>query len=635
MGHRLWQQITPNIADEVPAPLAAAEVGGEMEISEEKDFAAKILEISEDLPSNPLKEIVKADAGKENVVVDKVVNGTNGVLKIANGGSTENETAVETLSTDISNGERVSQVNGDEKSETSTGDNILEDTIDNILEDTVVEDEPDQKESEDSADILPTKEETSEKVNCEQSTDDQSKEEEEEGESAIGDKEEESSPVENGVHDTISDGIEEKEEADANSEQTDATAEEEENLEEEEEKSILEEKLEEKDEEHLVNDKTDKDALTAEISEQSDQNSTQADRESIDSGKKEENDAMEESEEEVIEDTSEDTLEKEANEEESQDGCEAREPNKPEEKEEISSDSETDKLKAAVADDASEEEEEEVDIGKSLDASLENLERKLEEESDEVTHLEVPTREGSVTAKEGESGEKEKDVALVTGNSSDADDEGDSKMSTDQNDSEAEEPNAEEALASLAQIEKNTKRILDDDWNDESDSSRKRTADEGSAEPSVKKAKLDSEPKAEGNDEAAAMKKKIKKSLKKLKRSEIEEMIATKCVELLTNKSEVGKLRQQVWIETLNKVKIFDENPDLKLPLQVDSYQETVERWKRRAGALSKQCTDLSTVMRKYITGTNSSQFRLVNCHEQITGTNSMGQNTIITITSV
>ena len=56
-----------------------------------------------------------------------------------------------------------------------------------------------------------------------------------------------------------------------------------------------------------------------------------------------------------------------------------------------------------------------------------------------------------------------------------------------------------------------------------------------------------------------------------------------------------------------------DENRDLELllhccdyELQVDSYQETVERWKRRAGALSKQCTDLSTVMRKYITGTNS-----------------------------
>ena len=87
-----------------------------------------------------------------------------------------------------------------------------------------------------------------------------------------------------------------------------------------------------------------------------------------------------------------DTLEKE---EDSQDGCEAREPNKAEEKEENLSDSETDKLKAAVADDASEEEE--LDMGKSLEASLElqleNLERKLEEESDEVTHLEGPTRE--------------------------------------------------------------------------------------------------------------------------------------------------------------------------------------------------------------------------------------------------
>merc|ERR1719394_2065046 len=155
---------------------------------------------------------------------------------------------------------------------------------------------------------------------------------------------------------------------------------------------------------------------------------------------------------------------------------------------------------------------------------------------------------------------------------------------TDQNESESEEQNHEEALGFLTQIEKRTKRILDDDWNDESDSNRKRTVASDSTEPSVKKAKLDSEGKAAENEkEAAVMKKNIKKSLKKLKRSEIEEMIATKCVELLTNKSEVGKLRQQV-----------------------DSYQETVERWKRRAGALSKQCTDLSTVMRKYITDTKT-----------------------------
>ena len=147
-------------------------------------------------------------------------------------------------------------------------------------------------------------------------------------------------------------------------------------------------------------------------------------------------------------------------------------------------------------------------------------------------------------------------------------------MSTEN--SEAEEPNAEEALASLAQIEKNTKRILDDDWNEDSDSSKKRTTDNATGEPSVKKPKLDSD----ASDNVVALKKKIKKGLGKLKRSEIEEMVATKCLELMTNKSELGKLRQQA-----------------------DSYEETVERWKRRAGALSKQCTDLSTVMRKYITG--------------------------------
>ena len=60
------------------------------------------------------------------------------------------------------------------------------------------------------------------------------------------------------------------------------------------------------------------------------------------------------------------------------------------------------------------------------------------------------------------------------------------------------------------------------------------------------------------------------------------------------------------------------ESPDqifIVVIIQVDSYQETVERWKRRAGALSKQCTDLSTVMRKYITGTNSRGQYLFLCH--------------------
>ena len=55
----------------------------------------------------------------------------------------------------------------------------------------------------------------------------------------------------------------------------------------------------------------------------------------------------------------------------------------------------------------------------------------------------------------------------------------------------------------------------------------------------------------------------------------------------------------------------------LSTVLQVDSYQETVERWKRRAGALSKQCTDLSTVMRKYITGNIKELFQEIAMSEQ------------------
>merc|ERR1712128_282203 len=70
-----------------------------------------------------------------------------------------------------------------------------------------------------------------------------------------------------------------------------------------------------------------------------------------------------------------------------------------------------------------------------------------------------------------------------------------------------------------------------------------------------------------------------KKGLKKMSRNDLEDLIANKMVEVMTNKSEIGKLRHQC-----------------------DSFQESVEKWKRRAQALSKQCTDLSTVMRKYIT---------------------------------
>lgn len=215
------------------------------------------------------------------------------------------------------------------------------------------------------------------------------------------------------------------------------------------------------------------------------------------------------------------------------------EPNKPEEKtEEVSA---SGSIELEKADPAEASEEEELDIDRSLEACLDDLEKNIDEESEEAP---VATRETSEVVKEKvvESMENSVDNS-ATGNSSDADDEGgDSRMSTG-NTSETEEPNAEEALASLSQIEKNTKRILDDDWTDEAESGKKRGTDESrTAEPAVKKPKLD----GDGAEESAAMRKKIKKSLRKMKRSDIEEMIASKCIELITNKSEVGKLRQQV-----------------------------------------------------------------------------------------
>ena len=228
-----------NITDGVSAPIdiVAAEVAGnveEMDVSEEKDFPAKILEISD---QSPPKEIVKTDAEKDNFVVeaDKLVNGTNGVSKMSNGCSEVKKTFEEK---DISNGDEACQEDGEE-STLSTNDDILED--DSL-----------QKESEDSSNISPKedssdisilpKEETTTKekeVSSDQSTEEEDKEEEE---SAIGDKQE-TSPVANGVHDPISGNIEDNEgvQVDANDEETGEEALKEQNIE-EEEKRTLEEK---------------------------------------------------------------------------------------------------------------------------------------------------------------------------------------------------------------------------------------------------------------------------------------------------------------------------------------------------------------------------------------------------------
>ena len=129
----------------------------------------------------------------------------------------------------------------------------------------------------------------------------------------------------------------------------------------------------------------------------------------------------------------------------------------------------------------------------------------------------------------------------------------------------------ESALRALEKIESSTRKILDDE-------PTKRTNNtDGEAEPATKKSRLN--PSLEEEQPQQVDKKKLHKTLKRLSRSELEEIIGNKMLEVMTNRSEIGRLRQKV-----------------------DSYDETIKKWKSRAQALSKQCTDLGTVMKKYIT---------------------------------
>ena len=133
----------------------------------------------------------------------------------------------------------------------------------------------------------------------------------------------------------------------------------------------------------------------------------------------------------------------------------------------------------------------------------------------------------------------------------------------------------DKALEELENIEKTTRRIFDDE------ESSKRSSSDSSLEPANKKARLDERSvdtcdnvELLGNEE-----KKLKKIVRKMTRKQLEEMMMTKMTELITNKSEVGQLRKEV-----------------------DSYKSKTEKWQTRAQALSKQLTDLGTVMKKYIT---------------------------------
>merc|ERR1719474_299797 len=118
-------------------------------------------------------------------------------------------------------------------------------------------------------------------------------------------------------------------------------------------------------------------------------------------------------------------------------------------------------------------------------------------------------------------------------------------------------------------LRKKTKTILDDEGE-----SNKRPPSSDLSEPVTKKAKSN-----DASESSEPYDKKLKKIIKKMSRKELEDLIQTKMIELITNKSEIGELRKKV-----------------------DSYQAKVEKWQQRAQALSKQCTDLGTVMKKYIT---------------------------------
>ena len=144
-------------------------------------------------------------------------------------------------------------------------------------------------------------------------------------------------------------------------------------------------------------------------------------------------------------------------------------------------------------------------------------------------------------------------------------------MTVDPDDNEETVLDHSKALEEIENIEKTTKKILDD----ESESNKRRPSAELSSEPESKRAKMD----GDKDSEAIIDTRKFKKLVKKMTRSDLEEMIESKMIELIKDRTEIGQLRKKV-----------------------DSYEAKVEKWQARAQALSKQCTDLGTVMKKYIT---------------------------------
>ena len=125
------------------------------------------------------------------------------------------------------------------------------------------------------------------------------------------------------------------------------------------------------------------------------------------------------------------------------------------------------------------------------------------------------------------------------------------KVVQDQHSTSLSDP--DKALEELEKIEKTTRKILDD----EETSERSATADPTSA-PVSKKPRVEDSSEEDIFKIPGSEKKRIKKIVRKMTRKQLEEM------------------RQEV-----------------------DSYKAKTEKWQRRAQALSKQLTDLGTVMKK------------------------------------
>ena len=146
------------------------------------------------------------------------------------------------------------------------------------------------------------------------------------------------------------------------------------------------------------------------------------------------------------------------------------------------------------------------------------------------------------------------------------------------------DPNYDDALQELSNIT-NYAKLLEDDNLDTKDSKKRShsetSLDEGENPKRLKLGKTSNEPDNVQDDavaQANVSTKSIKKQLKRMKRQDMEDLVARKVVELISCRSEIGELRGKC-----------------------DKYEEMNEKWKRKTQALQKMCQDLNTVIKRYI----------------------------------